>query len=311
MSKNCSAVVFSNRAYNTIIRETFDKHPVETGGILLGHVIDGVWVVMEVLPPGINCIFQHAYFEYDQAFVNYLAQSVANQYEIPLQLLGLWHRHPGSMDVFSGTDDKTNSTFASLSDIGTISGLVNVDPNFRMTMYHLDHGCGIEHYNRPLYEQVEIEVGDDMIPEQYFKLRFYSSETSNLHPGPTPKNMENHPVKEYAADDGSEECRKKDKSLISLIKRNKRLATIILYFVFGFCSGSYFQDHKDSWKERIGEFVIEKAESWMKRNNSNDSLLETNNKKASNQGNKGVQQSPESVKQESGTNSDSITSQNH
>lgn len=170
MSKNCSVVVFSNRAYNTIIRETFDKHPVETGGILLGHVIDGVWVVMEVLPPGINCIFQHAYFEYDQAFVNYLAQSVANQYEIPLQLLGLWHRHPGSMDVFSGTDDKTNSTFASLSSIGTISGLVNVDPNFRMTMYHLDHGCGIEHYNRPLYEQVEIEVGDDIIPEQYFKL---------------------------------------------------------------------------------------------------------------------------------------------
>ena len=40
-------------------------------------------------------------FEYDEAFVNYLAQSVANQYKRPLDLLGLWHRHPGSMDVFS------------------------------------------------------------------------------------------------------------------------------------------------------------------------------------------------------------------
>lgn len=325
MSKNCSVVVFSNRAYNTIIRETFDKHPVETGGILLGHVIDGVWVVMEVLPPGINCIFQHAYFEYDQAFVNYLAQSVANQYEIPLQLLGLWHRHPGSMDVFSGTDDKTNSTFASLSDIGTISGLVNVDPNFRMTMYHLDHGCGIEHYSRPLYEQVEIEVGDDIIPEQYFKLKYYSSDTSNLHPIPTRENLRRHSVAEYVADGSSEVVngqnniqqpiddeedlyQKEDKGLISLIKRNKRLATFTLIFVVGFYGGSYFQGHIGSWKEGVCEYFVEKAES-LKRDNNNSSS-ETNNKKAANQGNKGAQQSPESVasessKQELGTNPDS------
>lgn len=281
MSKNCSVVVFSNRAYNTIIRETFDKHPVETGGILLGHVIDGVWVVMEVLPPGINCIFQHAYFEYDQAFVNYLAQSVANQYEIPLQLLGLWHRHPGSMDVFSGTDDKTNSTFASLSDIGTISGLVNIDPNFRMTMYHLDYGCGIEHYNRPLYEQVEIEVGDDIIPEQYFKLRFYSSETSNLHPIPTKENLENHPVSEYSVDinrkEGAEYCHHKGNDLISLIKRNKRLASITLVFVIGFWGGSYFQGHKNLWKERICEYIIEKAELWKRNDKCNKSSFDNIN----------------------------------
>ena len=325
MSKNCSVVVFSNRAYNTIIRETFDKHPVETGGILLGHVIDGVWVVMEVLPPGINCIFQHAYFEYDQAFVNYLAQFVANQYEIPLQLLGLWHRHPGSMDVFSGTDDKTNSTFASLSSIGTISGLVNVDPNFRMTMYHLDHGCGIEHYNRPLYEQVEIEVGDDIIPEQYFKLKYYSSDTSNLHPIPTRENLRRHSVSEYVADGSSEVVNghskiqqpideeedpyhKEDKGLISLIKRNKRLASFTLIFVVGFCVGSYFQGHISSWEEGICEYVVEKAES-LKLDKSNNSSSETN-KESSGQGNKGTQRSEASetavdTKQESGTNSDS------
>ena len=184
MSNKCQIVVFSNKAYNAIIRESFDKDPVETGGILLGHILDnGVWIVMEVLPPGIKCIFERAYFEYDDAFVNYLAQSVANQYKIPLELLGLWHRHPGSMDVFSSTDDGTNTTFALQSPSGVISGLVNIDPQFRLTMYHMDNPREVmRQYARPIYERVEIEVGDDIIPEEYFKLRYYDGEGNNLNP---------------------------------------------------------------------------------------------------------------------------------
>lgn len=182
MSDNCQLVVFSNKAYNAIIRESFDKDPVETGGILLGHVLDnGVWIVMEVLPPGINSIFQYAYFEYDEAFVNYLAQSVANQYKRPLDLLGLWHRHPGSMDIFSSTDDGTNATFARQNPAGVISGLVNIDPLFRLTMYHLDSPTH-RLMERPNYDVVKVEVGDDIIPEEYFELRYYDGEGSSLHP---------------------------------------------------------------------------------------------------------------------------------
>lgn len=182
MSENCQLVVFSNKAYNAIIRESFDKDPVETGGILLGHILDnGVWIVMEVLPPGINSIFEYAYFEYDEAFVNYLAQSVANQYKRPLDLLGLWHRHPGSMDYFSTTDDGTNATFARQNSVGVISGLVNIDPQFRLTMYHMDRPAG-RLMGRPYYETVDVEVGDDIIPEEYFELRYYDGENSNLHP---------------------------------------------------------------------------------------------------------------------------------
>lgn len=182
MSSHCHLVVFSNKAYNAIIRESFDKDPVETGGILLGHVLDnGVWIVMEVLPPGINSIFQYAYFEYDEAFVNYLAQSVANQYERPLDLLGLWHRHPGNMDVFSTTDDGTNLTFARLNPAGVISGLVNIDPKFRFTMYHLDHPTS-RPIGRPHYEVVDVEVGDDIIPDEYFRLRYVNGDEADLHP---------------------------------------------------------------------------------------------------------------------------------
>lgn len=189
MDNNCQLVVFSDKAYNAIIRETFEWEPVETGGILLGHVLDnGCWIVMEVLPPGYgegregdNVYHEMGYFEYNRKFVNYLAKSVAEQYEIPLELLGLWHRHPGGMDHFSGTDDGTNSTFAAQNPHGVISGLINVDPQLRMTMYYLAHSEA-RGYGRPNYQRVDIEVGSDLIPEEYFKLRYYQDAERDLHP---------------------------------------------------------------------------------------------------------------------------------
>lgn len=181
MSNKCQMVVFSNKAYNAIIRESFSKDPVETGGILLGHILDnGAWIVMEVLPPGVKSVYETAYFEYDAEFVNYLAQSVANEYKIPLELLGLWHRHPGSMDVFSSTDDGTNRTFALQNPSGVISGLVNIDPQFRLTMYHMDNPGNVN--TRPNYKRIDVEVGDDVIPEEYFELKYYDGAGSNPNP---------------------------------------------------------------------------------------------------------------------------------
>lgn len=196
MSKICETVIISDKAYNAIIRESFAKHPVETGGILLGYILDnGLWVVMEMIPPGINGVFQTAYFEYDQDFVNYLGTSVANQYKEPLQVLGLWHRHPGSMDYFSTTDDGTNSDFASKNPFGVISGLVNIDPSFRLTMYHLDHNEGVRPRNIA-YTTVDVEVGDDLIPEKFFQLRYLDSERSELHPTPTRINTQEMKTRE-------------------------------------------------------------------------------------------------------------------
>ena len=177
--ENCKSVVFSNKAYNAIVNETFRKDPVETGGILLGHVLsNGYWIVMEVIPPGLKAIHQMAYFEYDTEFVNYMANSVSKQYKMELDVLGLWHRHPGSMDFFSGTDDGTNKTFAQMNPYGAISGLVNIDPKFRFTLRHVAY---------PLdYQIVEVEVGDDLIPEQYFELKYaYGGDLRPSLPGNT------------------------------------------------------------------------------------------------------------------------------
>lgn len=176
MSSNCKCVIFTNEAYNAIMTETFKKDPLETGGILLGHVLEnGYWIVMEVLPPGWRSTFEYAYFEYDDEFVNYVAQNESRKYKQRLSVLGLWHRHPGSMDTFSGTDDRTNATFAALSPMGAISGLVNIDPRFRLTMFHV--GSPLQ------YEKVDVEVGDDLIPEEYFELNYYD-EGKELNPMP-------------------------------------------------------------------------------------------------------------------------------
>lgn len=195
MENSCSTIIFSNKAYNELIRESFAKDPVETGGLLLGYVVDSTWVVMEAVPPGYcKSIHERAYFEYDQEFVNYMIPAVANRYKDPLQLLGLWHRHPGSMDYFSSTDDETNAAFAANSLKGTISGLVNIDPMFRLTMYHLDHFQGARPRN-VAYTKVDVEVGDDFIPEEFFALRYVDGEHSELHPRPTQTNTHAAPTR--------------------------------------------------------------------------------------------------------------------
>lgn len=196
MANNCKIIVFSDKAYNAIIRETFAWDPVETGGILLGHILDnGNWIVMEVLPPGYsegregdNVHHDMGYFEYNQRFVNYLADSVATQYKIPLELLGLWHRHPNSFEHFSSTDDGTNKTFASQNYNGAISGLVHVDPQFRLNMYYISHEE--VRTGRPNYQAVDFEVGSELIPEEYFEMRYYGGEHDELHPyAPTRNNQ--------------------------------------------------------------------------------------------------------------------------
>lgn len=157
-------VIFSQRAFNAIVAETLSQDPLETGGILVGCVKDGAWVVIEMVSPGIYTKNSSVYFEYDVDFVNYMANVVASQYKTKLSVLGLWHRHPGNMDIFSPTDDETNLKFAQ-TPVGAISGLVNCDPKMRFTMYHVS----------PKGEYTRIpwllDKGD-IIPPTYTELRF-------------------------------------------------------------------------------------------------------------------------------------------
>ena len=163
-------VIFSNRAFSAVLAETTEKITTETGGLFLGTVQEDTWYIIEAIDPGPKSIFEVAYFEYDQQYTQHLINKIANLYKRKLDLIGLWHRHPGSFDQFSSTDDGTNTKYASMRKEGAISGLVNIDPKFRFTMYHVGQPCR--------YQKIPYEVGDDLIPQELFAYktpeRFYT-----------------------------------------------------------------------------------------------------------------------------------------
>ncbi len=156
-------VVFSTRAFAAILAETTEKIKTETGGLFLGKYKDGIWYVVEAIDPGPKSVFEVAYFEYDRAYTQHLIRKTANLYASKLELIGLWHRHPGSFDIFSSTDDETNAKYAKLNEHGAISGLVNIDPDFRLTMYHVDKPCR--------YSKIKYEVGDELFPAGLLALK--------------------------------------------------------------------------------------------------------------------------------------------
>lgn len=167
-------VVFSDRAFAAIMAETTEKIKTETGGLFLGSFEDGIWYVIEAIDPGPKSVFEVAYFEYDQQYTQHLINKIANLYDKKLTLIGLWHRHPGSFDQFSSTDDGTNSKYARMRKEGAISALVNIDPKFRLTMYHVDQPCR--------YSVIEYDVGNHLIPDEM--LRYKSPEKfANLMAG--------------------------------------------------------------------------------------------------------------------------------
>lgn len=171
-------VIFSDRAYASVLAETAEKVATETGGAFLGTVIDDTWYVIEAIDPGPKSVFEVAYFEYDQEYTQHLINKIARLYDKQLSLIGLWHRHPGSMDFFSSTDGGTNSKYASMREEGAISALVNIDPTFRLTVYHVSSPCR--------YKKIPYEVGNRLIPNELLAYkspeRFCSIMDEALHP---------------------------------------------------------------------------------------------------------------------------------
>jgi len=161
-------VVFSTRAFTALLAETKEKFKTETGGIFLGIMQGEVWYIIETIDPGPKSIFQPAYFEYDGDYVRHLANKVNRLYGDGLDVIGLWHRHPGSMDTFSNTDYGTIKKFAAQNNGITISALVNIDPNFRLTVY-----VG-KLQNHLTCDRISYEVNDSRIPSEVASVQYYN-----------------------------------------------------------------------------------------------------------------------------------------
>lgn len=161
----------SDRAYAAILAETAEKMITETGGVFLGCYEKGNWYVIEAIDPGPKSVFQVNRFEYDREYIEHLINKTARMYKAGLTLIGLWHRHQGSVDEFSSTDDWTNSNYAKLSPNGAISALVNVDPKFRFTPYHV--GWPLK------YTKITYIIGDSLIPGHLLQLSKFGQSLEN------------------------------------------------------------------------------------------------------------------------------------
>jgi len=161
-------VIFSERAYTALLTETLCEIKTETGGIFLGHHDNGKWYIIESIDPGPNSIFSSAYFEYNEAYVNHLANKINKLYKNPLKIMGLWHRHPGRMDFFSSTDNGTHEKYVVINPFGVISALVNIDPSFRLSIYSISSDRGRLVIPRT---KLNYTVGDDKIPNEYLQYK--------------------------------------------------------------------------------------------------------------------------------------------
>jgi hypothetical protein len=161
--KNCTKVIFSNRACNSLISETLDKVPAGTGGILLGRIVDSIWYVIEVIDTGPRSTFNQPYLEYDTEYVNHRAKILSKQYHNDLEVLGLWRSHQENIDPLRITGKGTNDILANISEKGLLSGLLITNPEMRLTIYHVSSSLR--------NEKVSFEVADHLVPDKLFEYR--------------------------------------------------------------------------------------------------------------------------------------------
>lgn len=156
----CIHCYISDRAYASIITEVMSNGSNETGGVLLGYIINRAWYIMESVDPGMDTVNQTAFFQWDSSYVNHQASRLSKIYHQPVTILGFWHRHPGSMDYFSGQDEATiRGNLCELKE-GLLSMLVNIDPKLRMTFYY----C----YDNDIMP-IRYDVGNKYFPPQLLK----------------------------------------------------------------------------------------------------------------------------------------------
>ena len=156
----CLHCMISDRAYASIITEVMTNNRNETGGVLLGYIFNRTWYIVESLDPGMDTVNQEAFFQWDNDYVNHQAQRLSKIYRRPPTILGFWHRHPGSMDYFSGTDEDTIQENLRNLKLGLLSMLVNIDPELRMTFYY----C----YGNDIMK-IKYDVGNKYFPAEFLE----------------------------------------------------------------------------------------------------------------------------------------------
>lgn len=136
--KNGIEIVFDRKARLSILAEVARKPGVETGGVLLGYRQGDVYLVVEATDCGPNAECKENSVVFDEKYLNHMVMVLSGLYESPLEVLGVWHKHPYSFDEFSNDDINVSNDLVKRIRKGTISVLVNTAPTFRFTGEYID-----------------------------------------------------------------------------------------------------------------------------------------------------------------------------
>lgn len=91
----------------TVLEEYVQMAPLETGGILMGYLLEKIFVITDIVGPGIKALHTQHTFIPDNDFHE---TEIARIYEVSGRrhtYLGDWHTHPGSAAYLSKRDKKT------------------------------------------------------------------------------------------------------------------------------------------------------------------------------------------------------------
>lgn len=100
-------VWLANRALDEMCEESVARHPLESGGVLLGWRTGKDRVVINVLGPGPKALHGRHQFFPDHAWQVSEIHRIFHETDDDIDYLGDWHSHPNGESAMSGEDHTT------------------------------------------------------------------------------------------------------------------------------------------------------------------------------------------------------------
>lgn len=161
---NCTEVIFSQRACNSILSESIYRKPNETAGILLGTVLDSNWYVIEAMDVGLDHILSANAPSYDIPYINHLLALLSRQYLFEVKILGYWGSISKGCADFSSIDKSAILSIDKTDDKGGITCLINMDTTISLTVYY--KGFSLKS------EKVNYKIRDHLLPKKVLKYKY-------------------------------------------------------------------------------------------------------------------------------------------
>lgn len=152
-------IVFSDEAYSRIEESVKKKHnQSETGGVLLGHKIDGIFCIVSATTQVSGRLNNHHLFVLDGEAESLAAEKIMSEYEFMPNVLGVWHSHTNDNTLFSTQDRLSNKVLVeSIGEAVSIIVTYSEKGCFSITPYHI----------RRDGEEETIEMGCYAIPNEF------------------------------------------------------------------------------------------------------------------------------------------------